>query len=192
MSEAITQFVAAAESNEKDVPPEAVVNVAGVAEVSKGAFVAAVCAAPAVSSACLGWHRRWAVGTLVGCMWFGLSKTCRAHVALCKPKQVRDAIKAGALQPAMLEEEEDAAQGFFTLLAVTTARHHKALAPILARAAQLAEGGGGGEAAAALQKMAAGVATAGPGDAKFRAYVGLLLGLINFAAKVRWRVSIAN
>jgi len=102
-------------------------------------------------------------------------------------KKVRDAIKS-MLQPAMLEAEEDETQGFYTLLAVTTARHHKALGPLWARTAPLAattgaEAVGGGEAAAALQKMLAGVSAAGAGDAKFKAYVGLLLGLINFAAK---------
>ena len=46
VSDSITQFVAAAEAHEKDVPPESV-GVASVAEVSRDAFVAAVCnAAP--------------------------------------------------------------------------------------------------------------------------------------------------
>lgn len=92
---------------------------------------------------------------------------------------MRDAIKAGVLPAALLAAEEDEAQVFYSLLAVTTARHHKALAPLWERALS-----DGGEAGAALQKMGAVVLAAGGGDAKFRAYVGFVLGLINLAAKV--------
>lgn len=120
-----------------------------------------------------------------------LPARCFAALPPMKPAQthqhcqVRDAIKAGMLQPALLAGEEDEAQDFFTLLAVTTARHNRALAPLWARAPPLADGGGG-EAGAALHKAAAAVAAAGvAGDARFRAYVGFLLGLINYAAKVR-------
>lgn len=100
---------------------------------------------------------------------------------------MRDAVKAGVLQAALLESEEDEAAVFYSLLAVTTARHHKALAPLWERAAAAMDGGGGGgsKAAAAVHKMAAAVAAAAGGDARFKAYVGVVLGLINWAAKVR-------
>lgn len=47
VADAISQFVAAAEGAERDVPPETV-NVAAVTEIKLDAFVAGVCGAPQV------------------------------------------------------------------------------------------------------------------------------------------------
>lgn len=57
VSDSITQFVAAAEAHEKDVLPESV-SVASVAEVSRDAFVAAVCNAMPVRPGGQGLHYR--------------------------------------------------------------------------------------------------------------------------------------
>ena len=114
--------------------------------------------------------------------WVHCAKVC--HTQHHPRQQVRDAVKAGLLQAALLEAEEDEA-AVYSLLAVTTGRHNKALAPLWERAAAAMDGDGGGEAAAAVQKLAAAVGAAPAGDARFRAYVGVVLGLINWAAKVR-------
>ena len=81
---------------------------------------------------------------------------------------VRNAIKAALLPPALLEAEEDEAQGLSKLLDVTAARHYTALGPFWARCPPLDSSGNGG---------------GGAGDARFRAYCSLILGLISFGCK---------
>ena len=88
----------------------------------------------------------------------------------------------------MLEGDDGEVQAFYSLLAVTTGRHHRALAPVWAQLLSGGSGGGpGGETAAGLAKVAAGVMAANGGDARFKAWGGLLMGLINHAGKASTR-----
>ncbi|WIA13678.1 hypothetical protein OEZ85_007238 [Tetradesmus obliquus] len=88
---------------------------------------------------------------------------------------VREHIKLNLLHPARLEEDDAEAQVFFSLLAVLLTRHSSALLPYWQAALDAA-----GDRARALQAQLAGVTAAGAaGDARLKAYVNLLLGLIN-------------
>ncbi|WIA33826.1 hypothetical protein OEZ86_006935 [Tetradesmus obliquus] len=88
---------------------------------------------------------------------------------------VREHIKLNLLHPARLEEDDAEAQVFFSLLAVLLTRHSSALLPYWQAALDAA-----GDRARALQVQLAGVTAAGAaGDARLKAYVNLLLGLIN-------------
>jgi hypothetical protein len=74
-------------------------------------------------------------------------------------------------------------QIFFSLLGVLMARHSKALLPTWQAALDTA----GQRASNSLQQQLAAVAASGTGtDARFKAYVGLLLGLINVSVQVGW------
>jgi hypothetical protein len=73
-------------------------------------------------------------------------------------------------------------QIFFSLLGVLMARHSKALLPTWEEAVDSA----GQTGSNALQQQLAAVAASGTAtDARFKAYVGLLLGLINVSVQVR-------
>lgn len=81
-------------------------------------------------------------------------------------------------------------QIFFSLLGVLMARHSKALLPtwegVLASAGQRAANN-------TLQQQLAAVAASGTAtDARFKAYVGLLLGLINVTVQVCVCVSVCG
>jgi hypothetical protein len=105
------------------------------------------------------------------------------EAGVCGAAAVRDAVKA-LLPAAALEGDDGEVQAFYSLLAVATARHHRALAPMWAPLLRDGGGGLGGEGATALQKIAAGLAAGGGGDARFKGYVSLLMALINHAGKV--------
>jgi hypothetical protein len=88
---------------------------------------------------------------------------------------LRDLIKLHHVPPPPLTEEEGGEEAVFTsLLAVLTSRHHRSLAPVWARLA------GGSPALQELLRQQGG---AGAGDARFKAYVGLLLALVNASAQ---------
>ena len=73
-------------------------------------------------------------------------------------------------------------QIFFSLLGVLMARHSKALLPTWQDALEAA----GQRGSNVLQQQLAAVAASGTAtDARFKAYVGLLLGLINVSVQVR-------
>jgi hypothetical protein len=75
-------------------------------------------------------------------------------------------------------------QIFFSLLAVLMARHSKALLPTWEDALEAA----GQRGSNVLQQQLAAVTASGTAtDARFKAYVGLLLGLINVSVQVRVR-----
>jgi hypothetical protein len=75
-------------------------------------------------------------------------------------------------------------QIFFSLLAVLMARHSKALLPTWEDALEAAGQCGSN----VLQQQLAAVTASGTAtDARFKAYVGLLLGLINVSVQVRVR-----
>lgn len=69
-------------------------------------------------------------------------------------------------------------QVFFNFLTVVTARHYKALMGFWMKHIPDAESG------RSLQSVAKDIQTASTGDAKFKSYVNLVLGLINHSMQV--------
>eukprot|EP00878_Enallax_costatus_P005108 GHUV01005370.1.p1 GENE.GHUV01005370.1~~GHUV01005370.1.p1 ORF type:complete len:604 (+),score=218.67 GHUV01005370.1:107-1918(+) len=91
---------------------------------------------------------------------------------------VREHIKMRLLTAARLEEDDSEAQVFFNLLSVLMMRHSTALMPVWQAAVDAA-----GDRGRPLQQQLAAVTAAGSGDARLKAYVSLLLALMNTATQ---------